>query len=65
VQRGNIVTADGVTIATSKASTGLFKYQRVYPDGAAYAPVTGYDTIFTAGPGAQLRAGVERAENSC
>ena len=63
VQRGNIVTADGVTIATSKPSTGLFSYQREYPGGAAYAPVTGYDTVFTQAQAPNYATGVERAEN--
>jgi peptidoglycan glycosyltransferase len=63
VQRGNIVTADGVTIATSKPSTGLFPYQRAYPGGAAYAPVTGYDTVFTQAQAPNYASGVERAEN--
>ncbi|MGH2926964.1 MAG: penicillin-binding protein 2, partial [Solirubrobacteraceae bacterium] len=64
VQRGNIVTADGVTIATSKPSTGLFPYQREYPGGAAYAPVTGYDTIFSQSQAPNYASGVERAENA-
>jgi peptidoglycan glycosyltransferase len=64
VQRGNIVTADGVTIATSKASDDLFKYQRVYPGGAVYAPVTGYDTIFSESQAPNYASGVEKAENS-
>ena len=56
VQRGNIVTQDGVTIAgTKQVNGGLFKYRRTYSNGPAYAPVTGYDTIFTPVPGAQLR----------
>jgi peptidoglycan glycosyltransferase len=64
VQRGNIVTADGVTIATSTPSaSGLFKWQRVYPGRAAYAPVTGYDTIYTQAQAPNYAAGVERAEN--
>jgi penicillin-binding protein A len=64
VQRGNIVTADGVTIASTKASNDLFKYQRVYPAGPVYAPVTGYDTIFTQSQAPNYATGVERAENS-
>ena len=64
VQRGNIVTQDGVTIAgTKQASGSLFKYQRTYADGPAYAPVTGYDTIFTASQAPNYATGVERAEN--
>ncbi len=64
IQRGNIVTADGTTIATTKPSSDLFKYQRVYPGGAAYAPVTGYDTVFTQSQAPNYAAGVERAENA-
>jgi penicillin-binding protein A len=64
VQRGNIVTADGLTIATTKPSTDLFKYQRVYPDGPVYAPVTGYDTIFTQSQAPNYASGVELAENA-
>jgi peptidoglycan glycosyltransferase len=63
IQRGNIVTADGVTIATSKPSTGLYSWQRVYSDGPTYAPVTGYDTIFSAAQAPNYATGVERAEN--
>ena len=64
VQRGNIVTADGVTIATTQPASGLFKYQRVYPDGQAYAAVTGYDTIYSAGQAPNYASGIEKAENS-
>lgn len=59
-QRGNIVTSDGVTIATSTLSSNSndsIKYQRKYPYGPVYAPVTGYDTIFGA-------TGIEEAQNS-
>ena len=66
VQRGSIVTADGVTIASSKATNDAsgFKYQRTYSDGPVYAPVTGYDTVFTAAQAPNYATGVERAENS-
>jgi penicillin-binding protein A len=64
VQRGDIVTADGVTIASSKETNGRFKYQREYPGGKAYAPVTGYDTIYTQAQAPNYASGVERAENS-
>ena len=58
-QRGSIVTGDGVTIAASRPSGGndVIKYTRYYPKGAAYAPVTGYDTIYS-------QTGIEAAENS-
>jgi penicillin-binding protein A len=65
VQRGNIVTADGITIASTKPSSNSgFKYQRTYSDGPVYAPVTGYDTVFTASQAPNYATGVERAENS-
>ena len=58
-QRGSIVTSDGVTIAASKPSSSndSIKYQRVYPLGPEYAPVTGYDTLYS-------QTGIEAAENS-
>jgi penicillin-binding protein A len=46
-ERGPIITADGVTIAASRPVNDIFKYQRYYPDGVVYAPVTGYDSIFS------------------
>jgi len=64
VQRGEIVTQDGVTIAGTKLVNGAFKYQRTYSDGPVYAPVTGYDTIFTAAQAPNYATGVERAEDS-
>jgi peptidoglycan glycosyltransferase len=59
-ERGSIVTSDSVTIAASKPSTDpndSIKYQRYYPQGLEYAPVTGYETLFS-------QTGVEGAENS-
>jgi penicillin-binding protein A len=59
-QRGSIMTIDGVTIAASRASADpndSIKYQRYYPNGAVYAPVTGYDTLYS-------ETGIEAAENS-
>ena len=58
-QRGSIVTSDGVTIALSRPSGGndVIKYTRSYPQGPQYAPVTGYDTIYS-------QTGIEAAENS-
>jgi peptidoglycan glycosyltransferase len=64
IKRGNIVTADGVTIATSKLSSAQGTYQRTYAGGTVYAPVTGYDTVFTPAQAPNFAAGVERAENS-
>jgi penicillin-binding protein A len=59
-QRGSIVTSDGKTIAASKLSSNSndsIKYQRYYPYGPEYAPVTGYYTLFS-------QTGIEAAENS-
>ena len=56
-QRGNIVTVDGVTIAESTPSHDIYKYQRSYPHGPVYAPVTGYDTLYS-------QTGIEAAKNS-
>jgi penicillin-binding protein A len=64
VQRGNIVTADGKVIATSKPSNDQFKYQRSYSDGEVYAPVTGFDSVFSPGQAPNYATGVERAEYS-
>jgi peptidoglycan glycosyltransferase len=56
-QRGSIVTSDGVTIAESTPSSDIYKFQRKYPDGPEYAPVTGYDTLYS-------ESGIEYYENS-
>ena len=55
-QRGSIITADNKVIAQSKHVGGIYSYQRNYPDPVPYAPVTGYDTPYSA-------TGIEGAEN--
>jgi penicillin-binding protein A len=55
-ERGDIVTADGVRIATTTPTNDTYRYLRVYKNGPVYAPVTGYDTIFST-------SGVEQAED--
>jgi penicillin-binding protein A len=59
-KRGSIyATGDGsnVTIAQSRlVPHGGGDYQRSYPDGPLYAPVTGYDSVFG-------KTGIEEAEN--
>ncbi len=54
-QRGAI-EAGGVKVAESRLIKGTNEYQRYYPFGSAYAPVTGYDSIYGA-------TGIEAAEN--
>ncbi len=56
-QRGSILTSDGVTIAESVPSNDIYKYQRKYPHGLEYAPVTGYNTLYS-------QSGIEYYENS-
>src|SRR5690242_12628743 len=56
--RGLIQTSDGVLLAKSDPSADEFKRQRQYPEGAVFAPVTGY-LSFTYGA-----EGAERAFNS-
>ncbi|HEY6813216.1 MAG TPA: penicillin-binding protein 2 [Propionibacteriaceae bacterium] len=40
--RGAILAAGKVEMAKTVASKDRFKYQRVYPDGELYAPITGF-----------------------
>ena len=56
-QRGSILTSDGVTVAESTPSNDIYKYLRKYPYGPEYAPVTGYDTLYS-------QSGIEYYENS-
>ena len=59
-QRGSIIAnGDGtdLKIAESMPVKGTNTYQRLYPQGSVYAPVTGYDTIYST-------SGIEQAENS-
>ena len=55
-QRGSIITADNKTIAESVHVRGIYSYQRSYPYPAAYAPVTGYDSLYSA-------TGIEKTED--
>ena len=56
-QRGNVETSDGVIVAESTPSNDIYKYQRKYPHGAEYAPLTGYDTLYS-------ESGIEYYENT-
>jgi penicillin-binding protein A len=55
-QRGSIVTADQKVVAYSKMNKTFGEYQRHYPFGKMYAPVTGYDTLYS-------QTAIEQAEN--
>jgi penicillin-binding protein A len=68
--RGDVLSSDGAVLAKSLlATSGPYKYQRVYPSNTAtlFAQIVGYDTIFG------TRTGVEaeynnypaRGEHSC
>lgn len=55
-QRGSIVTSDQKVVAFSKMNKNFGEYQRHYPFGKMYAPVTGYNTLYS-------QTGIEAAEN--
>ena len=55
-QRGSIITSDNQPIAQSKHIGGVYSYQRSYPAGPTFAPVTGYDTPYR-------KTGIEGAED--
>ncbi len=44
IQRGRILTSDGVLLAESNETTGAIRYQRNYPLGGLYDDVVGYDS---------------------
>ena len=56
-ERGSIVV-EGVLVALSTPSDDEFKWQRQYPLGALYAPITGYNTL------GQGNTGIEGAMNA-
>jgi peptidoglycan glycosyltransferase len=56
-QRGQIAAA-GQIMAYSVATDGRYRYLRVYPDAAAYAPVTGFYSLRFSS------TGLERAEDT-
>ena len=43
--RGPILASDGTVLAKSEPSKDAFAYQRYYPEGNLYAPITGYFSI--------------------
>lgn len=45
IKRGDIVTNDGVQIATSRETDNQFRYRRLYPEGELYGHITGYYSI--------------------
>jgi penicillin-binding protein A len=52
-----IIEADGQPLATNKATDGVLKFQRVYPDKELYAPIIGYKPVNNA------ETGIERSED--
>jgi peptidoglycan glycosyltransferase len=59
VPRGAILASDGTVMAQSTASNDAFEYQRKYPNGYTYAPVTGYFSITN-----RADRGLEASQNS-
>jgi peptidoglycan glycosyltransferase len=55
-QRGSILTSNNKTIAESVHVKGIYAYQRSYPDPYVYAPVSGYDSLYSA-------TGIEKTED--
>ncbi len=56
-QRGQITATGGVVLARSDKSNDALRYQRVYPGGAEYEPITGYySTLYGA-------SGIEQSQN--
>ncbi len=45
IKRGRIVTLDGLQVATSRATGGQLKFERIYPEGELYGHLTGYYSI--------------------
>jgi peptidoglycan glycosyltransferase len=45
IKRGDILTLDGKRIAFSRATRGLYKFQRVYPEGELYGHITGWYSV--------------------
>ena len=45
IKRGDIVTGDNVTVATSRATRGDLKYRREYPGGELYGHITGFYSL--------------------
>jgi peptidoglycan glycosyltransferase len=45
--RGDIYASDGTILAKSvRATTGVYNYERQYPEGPLYAGITGYDSPY-------------------
>lgn len=51
--RGDIVAADGVTLAHSQATNDQFKYLRQYPQGALFSQLTGFFSFTYGSDGAE------------
>jgi peptidoglycan glycosyltransferase len=52
-KRGDIISADGVTLATSVPSHDSFKYLRQYPQGALFEDITGFFSFTYGSDGAE------------
>jgi peptidoglycan glycosyltransferase len=57
-KRGQIKTSDGEVLADSAPSNDQLQYQREYPDGPVYSPLTGYYSVIYGA------SGLERAQDS-
>ncbi|AOS60876.1 peptidoglycan D,D-transpeptidase FtsI family protein [Actinoalloteichus hymeniacidonis] len=55
-QRGDIIVGNEAVATVEETGDNLYPYERVYPDGPVYAPITGYYSPIG-------RTGLERAED--
>jgi peptidoglycan glycosyltransferase len=58
VPRGAITASDGTVLAQSTPSNDAFQYNRTYPGGSIYAPITGYFSVVS-----RAGHGIEASEN--